>query len=88
MFRCQHLVDVGLAYGEASLFERGVAYEACDVAFGPVSPNVDVRRVRLPRSGRSVLQNAGAEGSARILVQVPPSMPGPQAQAAGRDGLL
>ena len=52
---------------------------ACDVAFGPVSPNVDVRRVRLPRSGRSVLQNAGAEGTARILVQVPPSMPGPQA---------
>jgi hypothetical protein len=27
MFRCQHLVDVGLADGESSLFERGVAYE-------------------------------------------------------------
>jgi hypothetical protein len=46
MLRCQHLVDVGLADGEPSLFERSVADE---VKPGVIMRHLEVESVGLER---------------------------------------
>jgi hypothetical protein len=46
MFRCQHLVDVGLADGKPPLFERGVADE---VKSGFCMRHLDVESISLKR---------------------------------------
>jgi hypothetical protein len=46
VFRCQHLVDAGLADGEPSLFERGMADE---VEFGVIMRHLAMESIGFKR---------------------------------------